>query len=411
MNYKINHSLVLIVSTFMFQFSSQAQWIESSENGFFSMFDLAYPDTCCAYISSDFGIVLKSEDQGETWAELYDFGPFSSLSNINFYDANIGFVSSNGGVYRTLDAGNTWNSISMIWGTSTSTLPIHFIKIADDRIYASFAEGDSSFFVSSDDFGTHWDTVFIHEEPNAKPFMFSMIDSLIGLFINPNQLQEIYTSYDGAYTLTDTHHISNGAIILQSDFDFIDTTFGFMYGYGQPYYSSMSLFGGTSFHQINLDGSQLLPVLDLDYSSSKLYASSFYGKIFTSNNNGFSWSEQSTPIDEKINTVAFASPTHGIALSHQSVIYTENGGLLNIDDLEPNLHIQIYPNPAKTSIHLVAETKINIQSIKLLDINGKLIKTYTPKQSVLDIKGLPVGVYILNLKTEHGMLSERVIIE
>jgi len=64
-----------------------------------------------------------------------------------------------------------------------------------------------------------------------------------------------------------------------------------------------------------------------------------------------------------------------------------------------NFNLTIFPNPSKDMLKIVSESLIS--NIKLMDLNGKMIREYTPelqKQVQLDIKSLTPGVYFIKVK-------------
>ncbi len=73
---------------------------------------------------------------------------------------------------------------------------------------------------------------------------------------------------------------------------------------------------------------------------------------------------------------------------------------------EPQLYLNIYPNPTKDHwhIHLQYPTHQNYR-LKLLDVTGKLLQSYTGLQNgtnFIERKGLQSGVYFLQLEGEAG---------
>jgi hypothetical protein len=88
----------------------------------------------------------------------------------------------------------------------------------------------------------------------------------------------------------------------------------------------------------------------------------------------------------------------------------ENNNILNIDDLKEEVTIQIFPNP--TSNYIQVESKQNIQSYRIVSINGKLIqnKNDIDKNSLtIDIENIEVGIYILQLVSGEITKSIKLI--
>ncbi|MFN2261618.1 MAG: BspA family leucine-rich repeat surface protein [Psychroflexus sp.] len=82
---------------------------------------------------------------------------------------------------------------------------------------------------------------------------------------------------------------------------------------------------------------------------------------------------------------------------------------LSIDNFNLG-EINIYPNPVKDLLHLDWSSHLNVESINLYDLNGKLIKTFE-NQKALDVSQIGSGIYILNVETDQGRFHEKVIKE
>lgn len=68
----------------------------------------------------------------------------------------------------------------------------------------------------------------------------------------------------------------------------------------------------------------------------------------------------------------------------------------------------IYPNP--TSSKLTIDTEIQFSEIKLLGLDGSLIKSFEPVNT-LNIEGIPSGIYLVDLSLEDRRFIERIVIK
>lgn len=73
--------------------------------------------------------------------------------------------------------------------------------------------------------------------------------------------------------------------------------------------------------------------------------------------------------------------------------------------------MSVYPNPFvdNVSINLV-DTQIN--SIKVVDINGRLVKTATTNEltsAKVDLSDLKVGIYLMTIDTDKGVSTKKII--
>ena len=87
------------------------------------------------------------------------------------------------------------------------------------------------------------------------------------------------------------------------------------------------------------------------------------------------------------------------------------------EDLNDNLSLVAFPNPASDLLTVnVGLEKVSAIDIELLNLEGKRIQhnTFGPVQVgsiVLNISDVPNGVYILNVRTEEGMKSQKIVVQ
>ncbi len=71
--------------------------------------------------------------------------------------------------------------------------------------------------------------------------------------------------------------------------------------------------------------------------------------------------------------------------------------------------ISMFPNPTHDNIHLKLPESVILESVQLIDLNGKVV-FYTQEQlHKIDLSKLSNGVYLLQLKTNVGEISKRII--
>lgn len=103
--------------------------------------------------------------------------------------------------------------------------------------------------------------------------------------------------------------------------------------------------------------------------------------------------------------------------SKSLVITDSQGNQLVYGDVQLNTSefslnsIEIYPNPVKDFLS-IENPNLNIDKIQLLDLQGKIVleQRISSASIKLDLKNLPKGIYILQLKSNHQILqSEKII--
>jgi uncharacterized repeat protein (TIGR01451 family) len=70
--------------------------------------------------------------------------------------------------------------------------------------------------------------------------------------------------------------------------------------------------------------------------------------------------------------------------------------------------IKIYPNPVNDQLNIELPDRLNLNSIELFDIQGKLIKSFD-HQTRLYFNDIQKGVYILKIETDQGSFHHKVI--
>lgn len=98
-----------------------------------------------------------------------------------------------------------------------------------------------------------------------------------------------------------------------------------------------------------------------------------------------------------------------------SGFYVDNLKFINLDglavnDINKKNNISVYPNPAVDFVEVNTNDK-SIKSIKLFDPSGKLVKSETinKKSAKVNVSNLAKGAYILNIETETGTESKKII--
>ncbi len=70
---------------------------------------------------------------------------------------------------------------------------------------------------------------------------------------------------------------------------------------------------------------------------------------------------------------------------------------------------KIYPNPAKHELSFQISDSEKIQSIAIIDLNGKIIQVAQPESYKVDISHLQIGMYFFHLRTDKNDYRERFV--
>ena len=79
----------------------------------------------------------------------------------------------------------------------------------------------------------------------------------------------------------------------------------------------------------------------------------------------------------------------------------------NPADVVPN--IDIFPNPADDNVNIISN--VEMIGLKIIDLNGKTVQEVKVNNDIFitDISSLLSGFYMVNIQTEKGIISKRLI--
>ena len=84
---------------------------------------------------------------------------------------------------------------------------------------------------------------------------------------------------------------------------------------------------------------------------------------------------------------------------------------LEVNDIQATSFIKVYPNPTSDFITIENNNTEQILSIELLDYAGKLIKSFNPNSTSINLNGLAPGIYLLQITTEKGNFCEKIYLD
>ena len=110
------------------------------------------------------GVVLLSDDAGQSWRQARSVAVDSTLTGVAFVDARLGWaVGQWGVVLRTSDGGETWTRQRLEMSVDQPLFSVYF---KDDR--EGWAVGLWSLMLHTVDAGEHWSMVDLPRPPGAK---------------------------------------------------------------------------------------------------------------------------------------------------------------------------------------------------------------------------------------------------
>ena len=97
-------------------------------------------------------------------------------------------------------------------------------------------------------------------------------------------------------------------------------------------------------------------------------------------------------------------------------IVIDDGAVVNTNDLSLDNNITLFPNPADDMINLKLQQPLaDDAGLRIITANGQVVQQHTLdmglQQMELHTNNLPVGVYWVEISTETGQLTQKLIIQ
>ena len=70
--------------------------------------------------------------------------------------------------------------------------------------------------------------------------------------------------------------------------------------------------------------------------------------------------------------------------------------------------LKIYPNPVEDVLHISVQNN-TIEQLTVIDGNGRVILEKIDNVELINLSHLPSGLYLLQIKTEKGSISKKII--
>jgi hypothetical protein len=85
---------------------------------------------------------------------------------------------------------------------------------------------------------------------------------------------------------------------------------------------------------------------------------------------------------------------------------------IGLKELDAEIDINIYPNPATEKIHIEQTNKNNkINEITLIDVYGVIYKKTMDDKNEIDIRSLKSGVYFLRIQMHNNAVAKKIVVQ
>lgn len=357
------------------------------------------------FVSTNDGL-FRSFDDGNSWA-LLDVDTLSSYVNIftiRYNSENVLFIGANSRIYRSYNDGDSFETVFI---GANNILKINFSP--DNEIYAV----GWSYIIRSSDGGNTWEILF-----EGGNIYFADIDfGLNG---------EIYTvggSYDGPGTGSGFHRsLDHGVTWENTGITDLHITSIEVNDDGE-----ILVGGGEAYVQISIDiGETWTFVSNLHVTAME---SDSEDNLFAGVNGydyeGFRFSDDwgnnwvnlnDTILNPYIDQICI-SPNNTIYLrcmnlsSQPYQLFKSINPIVSTDEHFINSEINLFPNPTIDKLSILTSCVVQIKHVVIYNLNGQKIIAGMTTESTIDVSKLESGMYIVQLELDNEIVRKKIIVE
>jgi photosystem II stability/assembly factor-like uncharacterized protein len=365
-------------------------WVSKPININFNFYDFQFVGdsaifAICFHVPNSYNtrsILLKSNDLGENWDSIALF-PRQTIETLHFFNIDTGFVAGFENIYRTIDGGNTWDTIFVSNYNYTDIL--HSCFPTAEKGYAIGIGGsdphkpyyDDNILIKTEDKGATWNLVDTFVNKLSSIFFLDEKTGFLG-----NEKGIVYKTTDGGLTWLESQ-VSNWDKNVVRSIQFVSEKNGFATG---------------SPREIT-EGSE---------------SSNFF--ITKTIDGGETWLSYDT-LGIPLNCIYFLNDTLGFVSGDYELIMKTNGEIDQLPDNYPwhlahylginknklsSSCIKIYPNPTENKLSIENMNPDNpIKMLTLINSSGQTIKSIytdvTKEPISIDLSDCKYGMYLIKV--------------
>lgn len=405
--------LTLFISCILFPFNTKSQWTQQVSNSFFDLYAVHFIDENTGLIGSASpgynlpniigGEIIRTTNGGSNWQRvLLD----SNLRVKSFYflDQNTGYVIggsfvTRGYLYKTTDAGNTWQDI-----LNSFQFP-HFYNMFFGNQLTGFISSFNGVFKTTNS-GVNWFSSLNINDLTTSDFSFKKIyffDVNTGIFFSDSG--KIYKTNNGGSSW-DVQFVEPD--IAFRDVGFINNSTGFAVGlHGKAIKTTNQ---GTSWQTVNFGTTNSF--YNIKFVNGLVGYLTKKAGVLKTTDAGNAWFEVLQEVNDTLLSAYFLNPEVGyVAGTKGKVFKTTTGGVIGINQIstevpgEFNLE-QNYPNPFNPTTNIkFAIPKLSSVKLAVYDLLGREVESLVNQQ-------LTPGTYEVNwnaAKFSSGIYMYRLV--
>lgn len=391
--------LIIFINICFIKTANGQSWELVNSNTNHDLWMVHWINDSSAIAVGDSGIILRTTDQGYSWTPQRP-KRISDLRDLAFFDQDTGIIVGWGELYRTTNAGLSWDFIE--WTDNIDYLQgnLSSCSLLNNKIglfveeYEKSDRSKQSILFYTNNSGVSW-----QEKPITLQGAISTAILNDSVFIIVGGWGAVYRTNDTGRSWSKRHENSTRRLEQVKFYD----KFGIAVGTDGVILKSTDM-------GINWSHCNNTPYLNWFTSVSIIDTNHFYvagseGLILETTDGGMNWRKMSVANYRWLYGIALNKHGHGIAVGRNGTIVVLNPQKTNINDQEiNNFNINIYNN--YNSINLI------IESIKNLDIlfqlfNQEGVCVITSEKTIysgvnnfdLDIQDIPSGMYYCRISS------------
>lgn len=367
-----------------------------------SLDDFSFFDDNKGIVSLGYGFYLTT-DGGTTWSPEKDVAPYPEFRGVHYSSAQNIFLGGGPSVFKSTNNGTTFT----IQATTSPVLTINDIKVVGSL---GIAVDEYCKAAYSNDGGDTWSVISNTAICGSIPSMelVDIVDDNTA-FIGKARL---FKTVDGGASWTAVSTPTPGGNDVGA-VDFISATEGFIIKNSKMYKTND---GGTTWTDITNGFISSIPNFTVTHSFGgsicAIDANTIYvggkGYIYKTSNGGVSFAIDYTNTAcsncnfiniERSGNSLFAGVGNG---GPHPKVYKRDINAVGISELESKLSFSLFPNPANQSIQIQGVNFNDDVCIKIISIDGKIMKYGIVTQSTINVSDLNSGMYFIELSDANG---------
>lgn len=381
---------------------------------------------------------FEYKDSGTNFI-LYDLSIPSGQNDIAYAAGSKNTQNSEGVIIKTLDGGETWNTINPLSGTAPSFEKIEFVS--DTK---GFAVGYDT-FLKTEDGGATWTDVTVGNDVYLYKSLtfFDENKGIATALLNTDPFFAMYTTEDGGDTWFITTSIVDAGAYSIAYAD--ETT---LFSVGNNELISKSTDGGDSWVQVNSGTPQLyalsvyfrdvdngmvgledgriflthdsgatwIPGLStgyhnfytLAYRGDQLLAAGTDEEVYFSDDNGVNWNKiYDGPSSSTYYEIGFFEDGSGLICGSQGKMLKFQDVFLGTNDNQlPENDLVSFYNSASKTFNIQSKTE-KIEKVAIYNITGQLVGSFTNDSHTFDtnVSAYSNGVYLVTVTSNNQTSS------